>query len=342
MQQHRSFMRSFGNQSTRALKTITSFRNELSAKVKASKLMHSSNALCYPTIDSFDESDIPPPPPLPPPVQDSPVFVFEDGSTNHFRSDHSVSITADNPFEQSVSVDNDVWDLPAQPDDVIDFSLTNILNNSQSYEEDFEDKSINSIPSIYSSNCQHDGIHEQEEAEVDDVADSVLIVGFLGAVFGSPAPKAVQKKKDASASILWYDEEAKVDDQFDLVKELEALDMCSDNITSDYDSIPDLNLKNNEDVDSALAWSALSLLLASPAPASVTKKSRRKEDNVAKLWEFDEGEDIPDLAVQATDEKGADPVVFRMNSCGKQEGVALNDTFVTASESDDSLLSANM
>lgn len=334
MQQHRSFMRSFGNQSTSALKTTFSgFRNQLSAKVKSSKLMH-SNALYYPTVDSFDESDIPPPPPLPP---DSPLFDFEDGPTNHFRSDHSVSITADNPFEQSVSVDIDVWDLPARPDDVIDFSLTNILNNSQSYEEDFEDKSINSIPSIYSSNCQHDGIHEQEEAEVDDVADSVLIVGFLGAVFGSPAPKAVKKKKDASASILWYDEEAKVDDQFDLVKELEALDMCSDNITSDYDSIPDLNSKNNEDVDSALAWGALSLLLASPAPASVTKKSRRRENNVAKLWEFDEGEDIPDLAVQATDEKGADPVVFRTNSCDKQEGVDL-----TASESDDSLLSANM
>lgn len=342
MQQHRSFMRSFGNQSARALRTISGFRNELSVKVKSSKLMH-SNALYYRTmeVDSFDESDIPPPPPLVPPVEDSPLFDFEDGPTNHFRSDHSVSITVDNPFEQSVSVDIDVWDLPAQPDDVIDFSLTNIFNNFPSYEED-EDKSINNIPSIHSSNV----IHEQnsfKEAEIDDVADSVLLVGFLGAVFGSPAPKAVQKKKDASTSILWYDEEAKVDDQFDLVKELETLDLCSDNITSDCD-IPDLNSKNNEDVDSALAWSALSLLLASPAPASVTKKSRRRENNVAKLWEFDEGEDIPDLAVQATDEKGADPVVFRMNSCDKQEGegVDLNDTFITASESDDSLLSANM
>ena len=329
MQQHRSFMRSFG--------TISGFRNQLSAQVKSSKLMH-SNALYYPTmeVDSFDESDIPPPPPLPPPVQDSPLFNFEDGPTNHFRSDHSVSITADNPFEQSVSIDIDVWDLPPQPDDVIDFSLTNILNNFPSD----EDKSINSIPSIHSSNCQHDGIHEQNsftEAEVDDVADSVLLVGFLGAVFGSPAPKAVQKKKDASASILWYDEEAKVDDQFDLVKELEALDMCSDNITSDCD-IPDLDSTNNEDVDSAMAW----ILLASPAPASVTKKSRRRENNVAKLWEFDKGEDIPNLAVQATDEKGANPDVFRTNSCDKQEGVDLNDTFITASESDDSLLSANM
>ena len=119
---------------------------------------------------------------------------------------------------------------------------------------------------------------------MDDVADSVMLVGFLGAVFGSPAPKAVQKKKDASASILWYDEEAKVDDQLDLVKEL----------------------------------------LASPAPASITKKSSRREENVANLWEFDEGEDIPDLAVQAIDAKGADPVVFRTNSCihaDKQEKV---------------------
>ena len=89
--------------------------------------------------------------------------------------------------------------------------------------------------------------------------------------------------------------------------------MCSDNITSDCD-IPDLDSENNEDVDSALAE------VASPAPASVAKKSRRRE-SVAKLWEFDEGEDIPDLEVQATDEKGADPVVFRLNSCDKQEGV---------------------
>lgn len=323
MHQHRSFMR----QSASALKTTFSgFRNQLSTKVKSSKLM--SNALYYPTmeVESFDEYDIPPPPPLPPLARDSPLFDSEVGSMNHFRSYHFVSITADNPFEQSVSGDIDVWDLPAQPDDIIDFSLTNILNNSPSYEED-EDKSINSIPSIHSSNCQHDGIQEQnsftQEAEVDDVADSVILVGFLGAVFGSPAPKAVQKKTDASASILWYDEEAKVDHQFDLVKELEALDMCSDNITSDWDSIPDLDSKNNEDVDSALAWSALSLLLASPAPASITKKSSRREDNVAKLWEFDEGEDIPDLAVEAIDAKGADPVVLT-NSCihaGKQEQV---------------------
>ena len=78
------------------------------------------------------------------------------------------------------------------------------------------------------------------------------------------------------------------------------------------DSIPDLlaldepatslnvaeqtNANKNEDVDSALAWSALSFLLGSPAPASVSRKCRRKQS--AKLWDFDvgtEGEDIPDL-----------------------------------------------
>ena len=85
----------------------------------------------------------------------------------------------------------------------------------------------------------------------------------------------------------------------------------------------------DEDLESALAWSALGLILGSPAPA-VSRKNNRKQG--AKLWEVDDG-DIPDLS----DEEGVidTPDVQRVNSFLASKRGCLeneqNDTVTTIS-----------
>ena len=85
----------------------------------------------------------------------------------------------------------------------------------------------------------------------------------------------------------------------------------------------------DKDLESALAWSALGLILGSPAPA-VSRKNKRKEG--AKLWGVDDG-DIPDLS----DEEGVidTPDVHRVNSslAAKQDCLELDqsDTLTTLS-----------
>jgi len=349
----------------------------MSARATSHKKHLLINSKYSPTGDSSSQdsgTSPPPPPPLlpPPPSQDMSLFDFE-GSTNYFKS---FDIRDDESFSDE---GENVWELPpTKTAQGFDFSLTQILNNSspkdirrtedsviKGKEQISRSQSVDSIPSINSKGICNENYLAIPERMMDDVADSAVV--------------------DVT---LWHDEEEKLDAMFDLVKELEELIVgqgveITDNPCDkeEEDTIPDVFALNetatsvnvakqtdakNQDVDSALAWSALSFLLGSPAPASVTKKSSRKGN--AKLWDFGVGaedEDIPNLpsagdtvewdvspsfpAQTNNEEEGiiAPPVIFKVNSFlqAKKEnsGVDLSDTFTTSSLlSDDTFLSRDV
>lgn len=312
--QHGSFIRSFSEHPVNAIKTsvngLSGLRNKLaimSARARSHKKHLLIKSKYSPTVDSSSQdsgTSPPPPPPLlpPPPSQDMSLFDFE-GSTNYFKS---FDIRDDESFSDE---GENVWELPpTKTAQGFDFSLTQILSNSspkdirrtedsviKGKEQISRSQSVDSIPSINSKGICNENYLAIPERMMDDVADSAVV--------------------DVT---LWHDEEEKLDAMFDLVKELEELIVgqgveITDNPCDkeEEDTIPDVFALNetatslnvakqtdakNQDVDSALAWSALSFLLGSPAPASVTKKSSRKGN--AKLWDFGVGtedEDIPDL-----------------------------------------------
>ena len=117
-----------------------------------------------------------------------------------------------------------------------------------------------------------------------------------------------------------------------------------DIIISDDDTIPDFFFETdevattlndatpkddmkNQGVDSALAWSALSLLLVTPASASMMKKSSSRKEN-AKLWELEAGledeDDIPELgcvgdATANNEEEGVHPIPIADSYCTQAE-----------------------
>ena len=370
-----------------ALKTsVTGFQNKLAImSARAStpyKKFLPTNSKCSPTIDtsSQDSETQPPPPPssLPPPPssQYMPLFDFE-GSTNHFKNLNSANAAKSDDLSFSDDGVN-LWELAnTETADEIDFLLTQIMNNSPMYIRRTEDsikdeeqlsrpQSMDSIPSLNSDYCDDDTGAEMYPAIHETKATDVTVDSFFSC----------------------HDEEEK--ELFDLARELEELSLDSgvnatDNGPGDEeeDSIPDVfaldepatslnvaeqaNANKNEDVDSALAWSALSFLLGSPAPASVSRKSSRKQS--AKLWDFDVGtecEDIPDLSssgnasewatsqrlqAQANEEEEEGilhpPDVFRVTSYLQTKqgspGVDQNDTFTTSSlTSDDTSLSRGM
>ncbi len=61
--------------------------------------------------------------------------------------------------------------------------------------------SSSSMPSLHSDNFNEIDVTTQPDS--NDVADSLLSVGFLGAVLGSPAPSSLRKKKKKNAN-LWH------------------------------------------------------------------------------------------------------------------------------------------
>eukprot|EP00984_Skeletonema_dohrnii_P037300 scaffold39239_cov128-Skeletonema_dohrnii-CCMP3373.AAC.1 len=381
--QHGSFKRSLSAHPMNALKTsVNGFQHKLAImSARAStpyKKFLPTNSKCSPTIDtSSQDSDTPPPPPPPSliPSQEMPLFDFE-GSTNHFKSHNSANAAKSDDLSFSDDGVN-LWELAnTETADEIDFLLTQIMNNSPMYIRRTEDsikgedqisrpQSMDSIPSLNSDYYDDDTGAEMYPDIHETKTTDVTVDSFFSC----------------------HDEEEK--ELFDLARELEELSLDSgvnatDNGPGDEeeDSIPDVfaldetttslnvaeqaNANKNEDVGSALAWSALSFLLGSPAPASVSRKSSRKES--AKLWDFDvgtEGEDIPDLPSEGNalewatsqrlqaqanqEEEGIlhPPDVFRVTSYlqAKQgsPGVDQNDTFTTSSlTSDDTSLSRGM
>jgi len=134
-----------------------------------------------------------------------------------------------------------------------------------------------------------------------DIADSTLVWSALAAVLGSPAPSsAIRKKALKDRNNLWEDGEA------DLLPEIDELEVIySGGDESDSIGLPSIDLNELEDsngdaefcydefvdnkvgkklsADSALAWGALGMLLGSPAPKLVNKKTNKA--SVENLWE---------------------------------------------------------
>jgi hypothetical protein len=120
-------------------------------------------------------------------------------------------------------------------------------------------------------------------------------------LLGSPAPKSIPKKSGKKCSNLWKEADGECDHMPDIDGQ------SGDHVGDDLSATIDLNglLAEPADVivpavaiestqtDSVLAWSALGMLLGSPAPKSVSKK--RSSRAVSKnLW--DDGTAIEDAS----------------------------------------------
>lgn len=117
-----------------------------------------------------------------------------------------------------------------------------------------------------------------------DIADSTLAWSIVGAILGSPAPSVVSKKRSARKLVTLLDDSnvnddssvPEIEDQYDLN---EALDM-TELVEADEDAVDtvvkSINMEKggdgNDNAESVLAWTALGMLLGSPAPKSVCKK----------------------------------------------------------------------
>ncbi|KAL3822431.1 hypothetical protein ACHAXA_007438 [Cyclostephanos tholiformis] len=137
---------------------------------------------------------------------------------------------------------------------------------------------------------------------VKSIADSTLAWGVLGAILGSPAPLSVLKKNCApkKQDYLWNNCE-----ENDLPPEIEGRDDVDDecdvlcapiDLTELVEADEQVNIltqsielqggdRRDESVESVFAWTALGMLMGSPAPRSVCKKRRKESKVVAKnLW----------------------------------------------------------
>jgi hypothetical protein len=242
--QHGSFIRSFfSTHPMNAVKASTTGLNGLRNKLSIMSARATSHKKHYllvyskysPHMMDSPSHDYGTPPPqslLPTPQsQDMSLFDFE-GSTNHFKS---LVISDDERFSDGLNV----WEFtPTQTAEMVDFSLTQLANNSSA--EDIRGNDL-AVP----------------ETKMDGVADCALL--------------------DETS---WKDGEEMLDESL-MVKELEELNLgpgvsSTDNPgNEEEDTIPDVFALNetatslnvakrtdakNEDVDSALAWSALSFL----------------------------------------------------------------------------------
>lgn len=147
------------------------------------------------------------------------------------------------------------------------------------------------------------------------IADSTLAWGVLGAILGSPAPSSVSKKSAARKHVnLWHDGEEE-----DELPEIEGYDDSEDerdflsapiDLTELVEADEQVNIlagqsielqdrdSGRESAESVLAWTALGMLLGSPAPKSVCKKSRKESEEAAKnLWKDNKacGDDALDI-----------------------------------------------
>jgi hypothetical protein len=177
------------------------------------------------------------------------------------------------------------------------------------------------------------------EPSTKEAADSTLVWGALGMILGSPAPTAAQTETKRKSIELWQgNEDCDVlpEDLADIVlaTSYDESDDCSVPFSDDC-SVPSVTSRADEatidttddmpnmiegldeeipppppevtqksisrDADSALAWTALSAILGSPAPQSVAK--RRTSSRRTSLFESEDGPDmLPEID---DDEDGA-------------------------------------
>ena len=228
--------------------------------------------------------------------------------------------------DEAAGEDLDVITLQQDNDDLIN-ELQALTLNVQEGLTDFPDNC--SIPSVSSEtqlddeelvlpdlDCPTDrACHNLNNNAVveskKEAADHTLALSVLGAILGSPAPSSLTKKKKAVKR--YYLCENNIDDEIDLIPEIddpvdidEEIDLNEliDNVDKDIEvkSLVDAKVelhainKNNDDV---LAWSALSMILGSPSPKSVSQCNRRKRlsPEVARnlFWDFNEVDGVNDM-----------------------------------------------
>jgi len=180
-------------------------------------------------------------------------------------------------------VEDDINDciLPQGDNDGLENDLQ-ALNLNIQYEDTSDDISIPSCgdfaPDVVVDNFLTTPTRAQR-----GIADSTLAWSIVGAILGSPAPSVVSKKRSARKLVTLLDDSnadddssvPEIEDQHDLN---EALDM-TELVQADEDAIDTavktINMEKggdgNDNAESVLAWTALGMLLGSPAPKFVCK-----------------------------------------------------------------------
>jgi hypothetical protein len=127
-----------------------------------------------------------------------------------------------------------------------------------------------------------------------DAADSTLAWTALAAILGSPAPTSVAKKGPIKERVNLLEDF----NMTDMMPEIDENSVAAeDDAEIDLNELDDANEEINvqpnevvvegdkESADNVLAWSALGMLLGTPAPKSVSKKSKKeRRESAQKLW----------------------------------------------------------
>jgi hypothetical protein len=161
-----------------------------------------------------------------------------------------------------------------------------------------------------------------------DIADLTLAWGVLGAILGSPAPLSVSKKSATKKKVhLWNDRKEDLppeiegkDDKDDCdvlcppidLTELVEADEQENILTGPFIELQDED-RREKSAESVLAWTALGMLLGSPAPKSVCRKSRKESNVVARnLWK--DFESIRDDALDEVPNISPDEEDYSLNT----------------------------
>ncbi len=267
MRRHGSFRKLFRAHPINAFKTFVRKKLPMGSK-------GSNNSKSAPTIEttSSQSSDTTPSPlplpltTLPPSPQDIRLFDFEGCSTNHSKSLDSANAKESDDLSSSDDGVN-LWDLASTQDtEEINNLLTQIMHNSSMY-----------------IGRKEDSIKGQEQISAPQDMGNILSI--------SP-----EHEDDTRAPLT--EDYCPSEDEEDSIPDVFMMDQTATSL-----NVAEQANTKNKDVDSALAWSALSFLLGSPAPASVARKSSRKES--AKLcWDLGAGaesDDIPNLPASASE-----------------------------------------
>jgi hypothetical protein len=234
-----------------------------------------------------------------------------------------------------------LWQDETSPDDDIDaicllqddFEVVNEMGTLNLIADDDDDLSIpfseDPMPDVGDS-VDMDVPTTPVRVKPKNIADSTLAWGVLGAFLGSPAPRSVSKKSATKKEChIWNDCEEDVppeiegqyEDEDDCDVLCAPIDLTELVDGDEEDSIlagPSTELqdgyKGEESAESVLAWTALGMLLGSPAPMSVCKKSSRKKSYVVakNLWK--DFESIGDEALDSVPFISPDQEDYSLNT----------------------------
>jgi hypothetical protein len=220
--------------------------------------------------------------------------------------------------------------LPQGDDDGLENDLQALDLNVQ------YDDTAHDIPSI--GDLAHDEVVEVFSTTPTraqrDIADSTLEWSIVGTILGSPAPSVVSRKRSARTHVTLLDDSPvpEIEDQYDLNED--TIDM-TELVQADEDAnvmaVNTIKLgkggDGNENAESVLAWTALGMLLGSPAPKSVCKKKIVVGSEVVakNLWkDFDAaaGNDhLDEVPVISIDDEDINPFFIE---CRKSAQVCLD------------------